>query len=312
MKGGSLMKFGENLKLIRKSKKISQEELGELLGVSRQSVSKWETGENYPSMNNIMCLCDIFKCKINELVHEDFIDINFLDDEIKMSVVKFKENEQKKMKGLSKAIYIVARILKIASIIGMVSACLVLVASFIVIPNTKFNNDNYTITFFGKEYSYKLEDTKIKLDNDDNKNIVFTYTSDEKIEVEKFMNEGTFYQMSFIIILSISLLLSCFFMFKMLSSVEKLFMNIHNDDTPFNMDNTNYIKKIALYLALYIFIPDVFGTLVGLIFNLNLNVEIEMINYFFVAIVIALAYIFKYGYEIQLDSKGKIYGDENE
>ena len=94
------MKFGENLKLIRKSRKISQEDLAEKLGVSRQSVSKWETGENYPSMQNIMCLCTIFKCQINELVHEDFVDINFLDDEIKMSIVKFKNDEQRKMKLL--------------------------------------------------------------------------------------------------------------------------------------------------------------------------------------------------------------------
>ena len=44
------MKFGDNLKQIRKSKNISQEELAERLGVSRQSVSKWETGENYPNL----------------------------------------------------------------------------------------------------------------------------------------------------------------------------------------------------------------------------------------------------------------------
>ena len=95
------MKFGDNLKQIRKSKKISQEELAEKLGVSRQSVSKWETGENYPRMQNIMCLCTIFKCNINELVHEDFVDINFLDEEIKINAVKFKKDEQKKMKSIS-------------------------------------------------------------------------------------------------------------------------------------------------------------------------------------------------------------------
>ena len=98
------MKFGENLKQIRKSKNISQEDLAERLGVSRQSVSKWETGENYPSMYNIMCLCDIFKCKINNLVHESMPEFNSLDKEIKMSVVKFKENEQKKMKGFTKVL----------------------------------------------------------------------------------------------------------------------------------------------------------------------------------------------------------------
>lgn len=38
------MKFGENLKNLRKSKKLSQEDLAEKMHVSRQSVSKWETG----------------------------------------------------------------------------------------------------------------------------------------------------------------------------------------------------------------------------------------------------------------------------
>ena len=50
------MKFGDNLKRVRKIRKISQEDLAEKLGVSRQSVSKWETGENYPSMTNISYL----------------------------------------------------------------------------------------------------------------------------------------------------------------------------------------------------------------------------------------------------------------
>ena len=38
------MKFGDNLKKLRRAKKISQEELAERVNVSRQSVSKWETG----------------------------------------------------------------------------------------------------------------------------------------------------------------------------------------------------------------------------------------------------------------------------
>ena len=47
------MNFGQNLRNLRKSKNISQEELAERVRVSRQSVSKWETGEAYPEMNNI-------------------------------------------------------------------------------------------------------------------------------------------------------------------------------------------------------------------------------------------------------------------
>ena len=124
------MKFGENLKLIRKQKNISQEFLAEKLGVARQSVSKWETGENYPSMQNIMCLCTIFKCKVNDLVHEDFNDIDFMDSEIKMSVVKLNNEEQKRMKVLSNILSIMGRIGKILTRVGMVF----LIVAMIMVP----------------------------------------------------------------------------------------------------------------------------------------------------------------------------------
>ncbi len=41
------MSFSENLQAIRKKNQLSQEELAELLGVSRQAISKWELGEGY-------------------------------------------------------------------------------------------------------------------------------------------------------------------------------------------------------------------------------------------------------------------------
>lgn len=85
------MKFGDNLRKLRKLKKLSQEELAEKMQVSRQSVSKWETSESYPEMNNILELCKIFHCHINDLVNDNIIDINSLDEEIKMNVVKFKK-----------------------------------------------------------------------------------------------------------------------------------------------------------------------------------------------------------------------------
>ena len=44
-KEGVKMSFSENLQAIRKKNQLSQEELAELLGVSRQAVSKWELGE---------------------------------------------------------------------------------------------------------------------------------------------------------------------------------------------------------------------------------------------------------------------------
>ena len=305
------MKFGENLKLIRRSNNISQEDLADKLGVSRQSVSKWETGENYPSMQNIMCLCSIFKCKINELVHEDFVDIHFLDEEIKMSVVKFKENEQKKMKGLSKFIYVISRIFKIINICGIALSVIGLIMSLYIVPKVDIKDD-YTVKVMDKEGTYSIENGELKLDFGEDDKITIDINRGDKEKVVNFFKESNIYKISFVTTLFVSLGLTCFFLFKVLSYIEKLFKNIHDKDTPFSLDNVNNIKKIALYLALVVATPDVLGTLASLLFKLELNVEISLINYLFVIIVIAIAYIFKYGYEIQLDSKGKIYGNSEE
>ncbi|MCX4248853.1 MAG: helix-turn-helix transcriptional regulator [Bacilli bacterium] len=81
------MKFGDNLRNMRKKHNLSQEELSEKVRVSRQSVSKWETGDAYPEMNNLLELCKIFKCQINDLVNDSIIDIDSLDDEVLEKVV---------------------------------------------------------------------------------------------------------------------------------------------------------------------------------------------------------------------------------
>jgi transcriptional regulator with XRE-family HTH domain len=65
------MIFGEKLKNERKKKGWSQEELSEKLFVSRQSVSKWENGMNYPSIEVIIKLSDLFEITIDELLRSD-------------------------------------------------------------------------------------------------------------------------------------------------------------------------------------------------------------------------------------------------
>ena len=77
------MKFNDNLYILRKTKGISQEQLAELIDVSRQSVSKWELGESYPTVENIFKLCSILKCKMNELINEGLSDFELLGDDIK-------------------------------------------------------------------------------------------------------------------------------------------------------------------------------------------------------------------------------------
>ncbi|CAM4056319.1 XRE family transcriptional regulator [Bacillus manliponensis] len=65
------MIFGEKLKKERVNNGWSQEKLAEQLFVSRQSVSKWETGQNYPSIEIIIKISDLFDVTIDELLRSD-------------------------------------------------------------------------------------------------------------------------------------------------------------------------------------------------------------------------------------------------
>ncbi len=65
------MKLSENLKIIRRDNNLSQEQLAEKLGVSRQAVSKWESGQSYPEMDKVLLICKIFNYNIDELMNEN-------------------------------------------------------------------------------------------------------------------------------------------------------------------------------------------------------------------------------------------------
>ena len=77
------MKFSENLYTLRKNMQISQEKLAELVDVSRQSVSKWELGESYPTVENIFKICNVLDCKINDLINEELSDFELLGEDVK-------------------------------------------------------------------------------------------------------------------------------------------------------------------------------------------------------------------------------------
>ena len=70
------MKFGDNLRQIRKSKKMSQEQFAEKLFVSRTAVSKWESGKGYPSIDSLKYMSKLFSISIdNVLSSEEILDI---------------------------------------------------------------------------------------------------------------------------------------------------------------------------------------------------------------------------------------------
>ena len=63
--------LSENLYNLRKLHKFSQEQVADRLGVSRQAVAKWETGETAPDIHNCMALAQLYDVSVDELVNYD-------------------------------------------------------------------------------------------------------------------------------------------------------------------------------------------------------------------------------------------------
>ena len=68
------MKFNEKLIELRKAKGLSQEELGNELGVSRQTISKWELGQSYPDFQKLVLLSDFFNISLDKLIKDIDLD----------------------------------------------------------------------------------------------------------------------------------------------------------------------------------------------------------------------------------------------
>ena len=64
------MKFNEKLLRLRKEKNMSQENLANKLNISRQSISKWESGQSMPDMDNLIKLSEIFEVNLESLAKE--------------------------------------------------------------------------------------------------------------------------------------------------------------------------------------------------------------------------------------------------
>ncbi len=67
------MSFSENLQQIRKEHHLSQEELAELLDVSRQAVSKWEQGQGYPEVEKLLLLSRKLNISLDALMSNEIV-----------------------------------------------------------------------------------------------------------------------------------------------------------------------------------------------------------------------------------------------
>ena len=87
-----MMTLGNSLYKARKRTGLSQEEVAEKLGVSRQTISKWETNETLPDIRQSKQMAQLYHLSLDELIHFD-VDVKEIEEMIEHA----NEEKQKKM-----------------------------------------------------------------------------------------------------------------------------------------------------------------------------------------------------------------------
>lgn len=127
--------LNENIKKIRKSKGLSQEELAIKLNVVRQTVSKWENGLSVPDSSMLIMLADELDVTVNELLGEPVVETTTNDLKIL--------SEKLEVINLQLAKRSITRVKTIRWL--LISLCVVIVIIFILLAsiNSSYLNWNY-------------------------------------------------------------------------------------------------------------------------------------------------------------------------
>ncbi len=121
------MTFGERLYELRKNKNISQEELAELLDVSRQSISKWENDKAYPEMTRLLFMSEYFDVSLDYLMrgiendeNKEDVTVSYKAKNMLMVWNSFVSNLSDKQRKLIMVLYILLICVSIAIVVSFI------------------------------------------------------------------------------------------------------------------------------------------------------------------------------------------------
>lgn len=85
----------------RKEKQMTQKQLGEVLGISDKTVSKWETGHGLPDISMIMPLCEILNINVNELLSGEHLTQDTYNEKAEENIMNLmKDSEEQKKRNV--------------------------------------------------------------------------------------------------------------------------------------------------------------------------------------------------------------------
>lgn len=97
------MTLGDKLSKLRKQNNYTQEQLADILGVSRQAISKWESNASYPETEKLIQLSDMYHCSLDYLLRDEMESDHYDQSERSVNLEKhfyYEKTSEKKIKGI--------------------------------------------------------------------------------------------------------------------------------------------------------------------------------------------------------------------
>lgn len=112
------MIFAEKIQYLRKSRKLSQEQLAEIMNVSRQAVSKWESGQSYPDIDKLVDISSYFGVSIDSLIKDNYecVGHQYEETEIRNNSSRHISDSNKTILSLLVIVAIIVNIMSIITI----------------------------------------------------------------------------------------------------------------------------------------------------------------------------------------------------
>jgi len=113
------IKIGSFLRMLRKERNLTQEQLAEKMNVSRRSVSRWETGSNLPDLDLLIEMADFYQVDLRELMNGERKSEQ-MDQEMKDTVLQVAEYSNEDKRRITKTMLVYLMIGIAALIVSMV------------------------------------------------------------------------------------------------------------------------------------------------------------------------------------------------
>lgn len=141
--------IGDNIRKQRKRRGLSQEEFAEAIGVSRQTVSNWESGKVAPTSENIDGICNIFDMSYEELKGDGDAEDKISDRDENRETEK---HEDTRMKDSKKSKNTNMFLFSVLGVLAVFSLAVLIIAMIIIIPVGEYDRRTFAFSFgFGEE-----------------------------------------------------------------------------------------------------------------------------------------------------------------